>query len=136
MAYLEWEESFSVKVPSIDNQHRILIDLINAIERCMGNQPDKPAMHKVLTAIIQYAKFHFNYEEIMLEKFHYPEIEEHKVSHSNLFEQLKKYEDRLSKGEDDEMSMELLDFLSTWLKTHILFEDMAYSSYLSSSGAV
>ena len=48
MAILEWDESISMHIPHIDQQHKGLIDWINKLDDGVlhqGNQPDLCPLH-------------------------------------------------------------------------------------------
>jgi len=122
---IEWKDSFSVGIDVIDDDHKVLIGLINDTLTASqaGNLND---INSVFRKLEGYTSFHFNREEGMMLKCGYENLEEHKVYHEKLIEDLD--ECRISAmmsvnlTEDSEICM----FLKNWLFQHILKEDMQY----------
>ncbi|MGB5517466.1 MAG: bacteriohemerythrin, partial [Gammaproteobacteria bacterium] len=87
MAFFEWEEKYSVSVPSIDRQHRDLIDYINKLQvELASSEPDTLMIELILNGLIGYTNTHFKYEEMLFSMYKYPETEQHKAAHNRLFE--------------------------------------------------
>jgi hemerythrin len=63
MAFMEWNNSFSVNVAEIDNQHKHLIDLINKLFEAMSVGKGSEVMGTVLKDLINYTVSHFAMEE-------------------------------------------------------------------------
>jgi hemerythrin-like metal-binding protein len=130
MAFFEWDEKYSVSVPSIDRQHKDLIDYINKLQAELESpQPDTLMIELILNGLIGYTNTHFKYEEMLFGMYKYPETEEHKAAHKQLFEKVAEFTQRYEEGTAD-IGEELMDFLKKWLNYHILKEDMAYSEHM------
>ncbi len=131
---MEWRDQFSVGIPSVDRQHKVLIKYINQLHSASRKGESALEVSRVLGGLISYTKVHFAYEEMMFRTYGYPESEDHAISHKRLLEKVASYKRRFDSGEAD-IAKELLDLLIYWLNHHILEEDMAYSSYLVKKGA-
>ncbi|MBT8126465.1 MAG: hemerythrin family protein [Gammaproteobacteria bacterium] len=130
MAFFEWDEKYSVSVPSIDRQHRDLIDYINKLQTELASpEPDSMIIEVILNGLIGYTNTHFKYEEMLFSMYKYPETEEHKAAHNRLFETVARFKQRYEEGVPN-VGDELLAFLKIWLNHHILKEDMAYSAHM------
>jgi hemerythrin len=130
MDFFEWDEKYSVKVPSIDRQHRDLIDYINKLQtELAAPEPDAMMIELILNGLIGYANTHFKYEEMLFSMYRYPESEQHKAAHQRLFDSVARFKQRYQAGAP-EVGEELLAFLKIWLNHHILKEDMAYSEHM------
>ena len=131
---IRWTEEMSVGHAGIDNDHRMLIDLINqlaAAER--GN--DRASAEFVIDELIQYTMLHFAREEEVLERLGYPDLARHMASHFALARQVMALRERFANGLSGRLSSEILDFLSGWLSNHILREDMLYAPQIRAAGA-
>ena len=130
---IEWSDQLSVKIPSIDRQHKMLIRYINELNDAIVEEKGSFVAGHVLRGLATYTSAHFMYEEMMFKSYNYSEIEGHKAAHGKLVDKVIDYKTRFESG-DAEIADELLRFLKGWLTNHILKEDMAYSDYLISKG--
>ena len=79
MALITWDDKkYSVSVPSIDIQHKKLVDLINKLHNGMMTGTAKSLIKEIITELVDYTKTHFKYEEELLIKCGYDEFEQHK----------------------------------------------------------
>lgn len=130
MAFFEWDEKYSVSVPSIDQQHRDLIKYINMLQdELTSPEPDTEILELILNGLIVYTSTHFKYEEMLFTMHQYPETEEHKAAHSLMTDSVARFKQRYDEGAAN-VGEELLVFLKKWLNYHILKEDMAYSRHM------
>ncbi len=134
MPGITWSEDLSVKIPSIDKQHQVLIKLINKLETAMTEGKASAVLGKIIKELVQYTHAHFIYEEALFTSHGYPESDNHKQAHKNLFAKVERFNEAVDSG-DDKIYDELLSFLNHWLYHHILKEDMAYSKHLVDRGA-
>jgi hemerythrin-like metal-binding protein len=130
---LRWSSNLSVGLDCIDDQHKMLVDLINELHQAMGNGSGKTAVGGVLSKLVDYTKTHFKFEEDLFEKHGYEETTEHKGVHAKLVGQLADFQEQFKTGESD-ISIELLEFLKEWLITHIKKTDTRYVPFLRSKG--
>ncbi|MEZ5589239.1 MAG: bacteriohemerythrin [Gammaproteobacteria bacterium] len=133
MAFMEWTEELSVKIPSIDRQHRTLIGYINKLDDALGRGHAEQLIEMILNGLVRYTTAHFMYEEMLFSLHHYPETDGHKIAHGKLYKKVDEFKQRFAQG-DPTVGPELLDFLKSWLQKHILKEDMAYSGFFQECG--
>ncbi len=132
MQFFYWNSSFEVGVPSIDEQHQKLIDLINELGLAITTQIEVPRFDDLTQRLRDYIVFHFRDEERLFEQSRMPEEEQksHKAKH-------KFFEERVAAviaekdWSDSEATEELFDFLVTWLVKHILVVDRNITQYLN-----
>jgi len=135
MASIEWNEDLSVKIPSIDKQHKILIGLINKFDDAKQSGGANMVLKNILKELVRYTQAHFIYEEALFTNYGYPESDNHKIAHVKLFEKVEKFNQSEIEGNED-IYNEISEFLNSWLYHHILKEDMAYSRHLVEKGAL
>ena len=70
-----------------------------------------------------------NDEQSTLEKYNYPDLTAHKKAHKDLIDKVMNFKQDLENGKAT-LTMDLMDFLTDWLKNHILDTDKKYSSFL------
>ena len=128
MALIKWRDSYSVGVDKFDQEHMLLVELINEMFIIVRDKGDVSTLANAVEKLIDYTKVHFSDEEEAMEKVNYPHLEEHKEIHTNLLEQVVDFQRQIEhKGED--LRTDLYKFLREWLINHILDEDMKYSEY-------
>jgi hemerythrin-like metal-binding protein len=132
MALITWNDSYSVKIKEMDNQHKKLIDLINTLHDAMKVGKGKEAVGEISTALVDYTKRHFSAEEMLMKLHDYPGYEDQKRAHMQLVSQIaviqKKYEDGTV------LSQDVITFLKNWLVNHIQGMDQKYGPYLIDKG--
>ena len=126
MAYITWNNSFSVKVPDMDNQHKKLVDLVNNLHDAMKQGKGKEQIAKTLDELIKYTVFHFTSEEKLMINGGYENFEEHKAKHEELKQQVLDFQNKYKAGKIV-ATTEVLTFLQNWLLNHIRQDDMKYS---------
>jgi hemerythrin-like metal-binding protein len=89
----------------------------------------KDAAGHILQELIKYTDYHFANEERAFDAYGYPRTAEHKKQHSDLIKQLGEQLIKFQKGELG-ISISMLDFLVSWVTTHIMKEDMLYVPFL------
>ena len=133
MALIDWNDDFSVKVKSIDQQHKKLLGLINDLHSAMKQGKGKNAVNKIVHEVIVYTQIHFSHEEDLMKKLAYPDYLKHKAQHDALVKQVTDIEENLNAGKVV-LSQDVLTFLKKWLIEHILDSDKNYSAYFNSNG--
>ncbi len=91
--------SLNVGIAKINKQHKVLIYLINAINRTVKNIHSISQATTDLVSLIDYTHEHFNYDEDLFAGHGYPETQQHKLTHITLLGQLDDYKQQLQSGE-------------------------------------
>lgn len=130
MPLITWQETYSVGVELLDDDHRLLISLINQLEESTSCEEEENVTGNVLTVLAEYTKTHFAREELMMQKAGYPAAAEHIKEHQKLANQVQDIVTRYRAGEHDSLNNDVLIFLRSWLMGHILGVDKQYSPYL------
>jgi len=131
----EWDESFSVGLPEIDRQHKILINMINELNYHVRMKHNASYINRILQGLIDYTVSHFGYEEGLMERHGYKHLAEHKEKHKKLINQILEFQYRVnSNNNDEEIVEELLNFLNEWLSKHIKGTDKDYAKILVAMG--
>jgi len=129
MSLISWKNEFSVKIDEIDAQHKILIDLINQLHQAMIDGEANEKIEAIITGLTDYTKYHFEAEEKLFEDSDYPDTTAHKQTHIDFVRKISIFKTDFE-NKDAMLTVDVLQFLSSWLKEHILVTDMEYSAYL------
>lgn len=122
MDLIKWEEKYSVGVEEVDRQHQRLFTLLNRFIENFGG-PDKAGLPDVLEEMVNYIDFHFKCEEGYLQA--HPDFEEHRREHFSFVRKTLQLQKDYLQGKAD-ITLDVLQFLVSWLKNHILGTDRKY----------
>jgi len=133
MAIITWNDSLSVKVAEIDKQHQKLISIINELHDAMRLGKGKEILGKTVNGLIVYTATHFKLEEKYFAQFGYPDTDSHKKEHAAFVQKVSGFKDGFEKGKLT-LTMDVMNFLSDWLKNHINGTDKKYSQFFNDKG--
>jgi hemerythrin-like metal-binding protein len=131
--YVTWNQSWCIGVKHVDAQHQNLVALVNKLHQAMGEGKGKDVLEEILESLVSYTKEHFRDEERMMEQNGYPDLIEHKRLHAALTKKVLDFQKEFKAG-GTVMSIDIMQFLSTWLKGHILVTDAKYVALMHSKG--
>mgnify|MGYP003488780527 FL=1 len=120
---MEWSEKFNLGIDVIDNQHRQILDYINALEKIRATGA-REQIKDVFDDLIDYTQSHFSFEENLLAQVNYQFLPSHRSIHELFVKRLKDYRQRFDNGESVEDDLHRL--LSKWLINHIQHDDQDY----------
>lgn len=133
MAFIDWSDSLSVKIDSIDEQHKKLIGMINNFYENLKSKSNNDLILKLINDMGKYVIEHFKYEEDLFKKYNYSLSEEHKQEHYKFIEKITSLQQKLNDGSMI-LSFEITGFLKDWLKNHIQHTDMKYVDFFLEKG--
>jgi len=122
---LVWAKALELGVPALDEQHRRLFALKNALEDC-AQSPEanhSERFHELLSGLFDYAMLHFEAEEAYMRSIGYPRLAEHISEHRQFVERVADF--NLAAADDRGSAQEVLHFLADWLICHVQFSDLA-----------
>ncbi len=133
MAFIEWNDSLGVGVPTLDRQHQKLIGLLNGLHEAMRAGQGHAVLDQTIGELATYTQTHFATEESLMARHDYPEAAAHKAEHAALIDQVAEYRRKVEEGQLG-VSTELIAFLKDWLQNHILGTDKRYGPHLTARG--
>jgi hemerythrin len=129
MTLIAWNQSLSVEIKLIDEQHQKLIGYINKLYEYMKLGKGKEVLGETLINLIDYTRFHFKTEEDLFEKYGYIEKDHHKGEHDAFVEKVAKFFEDYKDGKLL-VTIEVFQFLSDWISNHIMKSDKKYTPFL------
>jgi hemerythrin len=130
---IKWEASYSVNIAEIDQQHQMLIAMINELSDSVSQSKGREVQEKVLNGLASYAKEHFATEERYFDKYAYPWSVTHKAEHAAFTQKVVQFVQDYQAGKAG-LNNQILSFLSDWLKNHIIGKDKTYSYFFTMKG--
>ncbi len=133
MSLIKWNDSFSVNVVKIDQEHKKLFKIINELTDAMKAGHGKDVLGNILNELISYTASHFKLEENYFQQVKYPYAVEHKKEHVAFVRKVTEFKREFDSGRAT-VSVNVLQFLGKWLQSHIKGTDQKYSSFLNEKG--
>ncbi len=135
MSKLTWNDKLSIDCEVIDNDHRLLIDIINVFLERAGNFKTSDEAMEVLEKLDRYAQKQFTREEELQRLAKFPERDKHFNEHVKLRKRLSSLmiETRPTSGSYvNTMGEKISEFLRYWLFEHIMVSDRKMRPYVKS----
>lgn len=133
MPYLEWSDSFSVKIRELDEQHKKLIGMINRLHDAMLANRGREIQQEIISEMMEYTIYHFTTEEKYMILFGYPDYEAHLLEHEQFTAEAAELKARVDR-DALVLSIMPLTLLRDWLQNHILGSDRKYAEFFSANG--
>jgi hemerythrin-like metal-binding protein len=118
MAFFEWKEKYELGVESIDNDHKVLVGLIDDIYVALSKGEAQTAVNKTVSQLVDYARVHFKREEYYMQKINYSEHFKHESEHKIFSKKVDEFVEKLDAGVAN-ITLEVIQFLRDWLINHI-----------------
>lgn len=132
--YLVWnEDRHALGIPSIDQQHRQLMDIVNKLSEAVSQGCDCMQAHLLIKKTLDFIKNHFAHEEKLMRQHGFPGQEQHEAEHGKLLEAALNLMDTLSPEHTDRAVL-VTAFLTDCVEHHILHEDRAIGRYFEQMG--
>lgn len=117
-------------IQQIDNQHQLIVDLMNELDAHLANgQADPEVVARTLRLLVSYTGTHFREEEKLMAQHNYPDLEAHRAYHEKLLKRISSLE-YMAKNDMPNTGHEILHLLREWLYSHIMGTDMKYVPYV------
>lgn len=133
MALITWNDSLSVNVAEIDQQHKKLVALINDLNDAMSVGKGKDILGRIVNDLVVYTATHFKAEEKYFAQFGYPDTFNHRREHVAFVKKVTAFKEGFEKG-NLPLTVEVMRFMSDWLKKHIMGTDKKYSQFFNDKG--
>ncbi|MDD2914943.1 MAG: bacteriohemerythrin [Gallionella sp.] len=130
-AWVQWDDSLSTGINTIDEHHRYLIELLNDLFDVVSNKGSVREVARLIKATDMYAKVHFRTEEQMMQHYGFEGIQRQEQQHHAFEEKIREFYEELH---DNPLvaRFDVLSYLRDWLIQHIRVEDAKLRSLVSS----
>jgi diguanylate cyclase (GGDEF)-like protein/hemerythrin-like metal-binding protein/PAS domain S-box-containing protein len=115
-------------VKIIDDQHRQIVQMVNDLNRSLEDGRDDEDLINRFSDLLAFTEIHFATEEMLMARYDYPQLEEHKKQHVNLVQELQELAAQFKQGAE----LRLLQSIKDWLLGHIQHTDKPLGVYLMS----
>jgi hemerythrin len=119
-----WDDALSSGVRSVDVQHRYFIDIVNELAEAIESGQAAIKVRRILNLMAYYADWHFEREELCMDRYQCPAAEANKQAHKNFLNAFESFEANYRQsGGSEEIALRMYQVLTDWLVKHILGTD-------------
>ncbi len=129
----KWKDNFSTGIEEIDKQHKRLFEIggdIYNLATLKDGQDHYDEIMTLLRGLKDYTVYHFGFEESLMEKYNFSELEKHKEQHKMFVEKLVEVETQDIDVRQQKVILDILDFVINWISSHILGSDFKYKGII------
>ena len=128
---VQWQNSYSVGIKLIDEQHMTLINLTNRLFRdCMeSHEQSMSTFLEIIHEAVDYVGYHFSTEEKIMERVNYPDYSNHKKEHAEFVREVFSKVEEFNSGKKN-TPLAFVYFLRDWVLHHIAVSDRRMGVYI------
>jgi hemerythrin-like metal-binding protein len=130
-----WLPDYAIGVEVVDAEHRGLFRMAEKLHRGIRSGRGREIVGPLLDELFDYTCYHFEHEEQLMEQIAYPHYPTHCQQHRELRSQILVMKEGFAAGESD-MAIEMLRFVTDWLKCHTTTSDRRIGTYMRKCGMV
>ncbi|SMF43096.1 bacteriohemerythrin [Desulfovibrio gilichinskyi] len=134
MPLLTWNSNYSVGIKIIDDDHKVLIDMINKACDSIERMEEQKVLIGLVSDMRQYGMQHFSTEEGLMKEHDYPDIESHKKLHNHFIIYAASLDNMHDSDKENLEPLKIFKYLADWLRNHILIIDKKFGSFLIDKG--
>ena len=133
MASLIWNQSCTVGVQAMDDQHVILLDALNELRVELLHGAECRTVRTMLKRVTELMRLHVESEERLLAMHGYPGLAAHRAEQQRLLGRLAQFNVRFEQRQVGAV-YELVEYLRKWFTTHTGIAGQKYGPWLQKCG--
>lgn len=129
---IKWDDSYSIGVDEIDEQHQELFRRINDLIMASKSNTGKDEIKETLDFLADYTVKHFADEEELQKEYDYPDYETHKDIHEKFVQDVVDFQKKID--EEGMNSVTLMKFnrkATEWLVNHVKGIDQEVGAHIN-----
>lgn len=132
---LIWDDSLSVGIDNIDNQHKKLLSYIENLLTSIEDSKSNDEIIRTLDFLEEYVTKHFTEEEEIQAKTNYPLLDIQQMQHEHFKNDIKEFRRIFeSHGLSTVLALNIHKSLVDWFKNHIMNLDKDLGDFLIEIG--
>ena len=126
----ELKSQYLTGMEMIDEQHRRIFKLADEAYQLLKDENmlfKDDELSNIVKGLKDYTEYHFAEEEAYMASIQYSELDSQKDQHKRFIEKLNvlsQESEQISLGNQDELILKILEYLTDWLQEHIEKSDM------------
>ena len=135
---IAWESQYELGIKTIDDQHKVLVDIISKISELLTNATEGDDIYDDMMVIVdeltKYTIFHFETEEKYFDSLEYEFTNSHVNEHKKLIDEIQNLDFHQAEEDQVVFGKKILKFLISWLFKHISGTDFLYKEFFIANG--
>lgn len=128
-----WTKDLETGNAQIDAEHKELFQAINNLLEACSSGKGRAEVTNTVDFLSQYTKTHFGHEQVLQQKYKYPDYENHKKYHEGFIRTVDSIRTRLkAEGPTIQLVGEINMQVGNWLINHIKREDVKVAKHILS----
>lgn len=132
-----WTDNYSLGVASIDEQHQRLVAMGKELQELVETREGDDIYDELISmldGLKEYTRYHFNYEEEIMERLGFDGLDEHKKQHIDFIDKLENIDFDSVDEDQSTFAKDLLRAVSVWIFKHIVGTDAKYKTAFADAG--
>ena len=121
-----WNPDLSVGGKKGDDEHRLQVELINALEEIVQRGGDQALAERTMEQLSDFSNVHFRSEELLMDLYAYAQREVHEQEHGRFMEQLRDIRAKVA-GSATSQALEAIRAWRATMIEHILSRDQHFA---------
>lgn len=109
--------------------------MANDLHTAMLEGKGKAALAGLFNRLVTYTRHHFSSEERIMRENGYPGFMQHHMEHEKLTQEVLELQKKVASG-NGAITVEVMQFLSDWLRNHIQISDQKVASHIKKRDGV
>ena len=135
MRELEWLETFELRVPEIDGDHRVMLDLMRGV-RTAAEAGERERCEAIVDRLIAFSRDHFRREESFIKQHGFTGVRQHTQYHEGLLGRAEAVRKACHEIETPKDFQECCDELMSFLIDDVVRGDLMLKSFLKEAGLI
>lgn len=135
----QWKDRYNLNIDEIDKQHKKLFEIgarVYDLAILDDSYDHYDEIMVLLNELLEYTEYHFTFEENLMKTYKYDGFGEQHQEHGFYVNKIKSISSKDIDNNQQKTIIEIVDFLSEWISSHILFSDRKYATYFKEKGIV
>ena len=123
-----FEKQFKFGIDEVDSEHIVLVEMLNRTQELLNQNKRDEALNYFNETLSAYVHEHFSNEEAFMASFNFPDLNKHKIIHSNFRRSVETLKPKIAAGDNAAFRQALRDTYM-WVLSHIGGADKKYADY-------
>ena len=129
---LDWSDDESIGVADLDEEHKELFRLYNAVVNALVAGHELPTVRESIRNFVERARKHFAAEEQFMRDIRYPRYVSHKAEHDKLLMDAEDFLESIGSALLEADCPAVAKYLRFWMLRHLQDEDKEIADFLQS----
>jgi len=133
----EWKDRYQLGIAEVDKQHKRLFEIgarVYDLALLNDSYDHYDEVMALLNELLEYTEYHFGFEEDMMKRYNYNDLEKQEQEHGFYTKRIRDISPEEVDNTQNQTIIQLVDFLSEWISSHILLSDRKYAAYFKENG--